>query len=109
MRKRIRPNVEVGIDSSLEANGVTFHVPTDARIVIPEIVVREVGVPVVVLPREPQREFESTCSCGIVVRRIVPERFTLIPPPHSRTGGIGDEPGCVQVTGLAIVRAYDAA
>jgi len=71
------------------------------RIIIPEVVVREICLPVEVLPRESQREVERSGPRGIVVRYVVSERLTLVPPPHRRTSAVSNHPRCVQMIGLS--------
>ena len=86
------------VQAPSKPNRITLHIPADTWIVIPEVVVSEVRLSVVVLPRESQREVErGTRIARIVIGHIIAERLLLIPPPHRRTGSVGNEPWCVQI------------
>ena len=60
----------------------------------------ELEVPVHLHLHESAGELERSLSGGIVVWYIVAERLLLIPPPHRRTGSVGNQPWCVQMIGV---------
>ncbi len=91
-------HIRVRVKSSAKSERIALRVAPRARIVISIVVVEEPYLPVEVLPREPQREVEViACAAGIIVRHVVPEGFTLIPPPYRRTRAVGDQPRRVQM------------
>jgi hypothetical protein len=58
----------------------------------------EVGFLVEVLPGKSERELERAKRGGVFIGNAVSERLDLIPPPYRRTGSLGDQAGCVQVS-----------
>ena len=78
-----------------------MHIPANTWSVIPEVVVREIRLPVVVLPREPQREVKARSGVARTpVGNVVTKRLLLIPPPHRRTGAVCNQPRCVRMINL---------
>src|SRR6266446_10044149 len=88
----IRVGVGVQIQAAFQPNYISLHVAPDTRIVIPEVVIREIGLPIEILPRESQREIELyPVSIRVVIRRCCSEGLLLSPPPHDLLGFVGDE------------------
>src|SRR6266496_6803014 len=90
-------DIEVGVKAAIKPDGIALDVPAYVRVVITPEVVREIRLPVEMLPREPQREVERSEPGRVVVRHIVPEWFSLVPPPNRRACGVCDHPRRVQV------------
>ncbi len=53
-------DIEVGVKAAIKPDGIALDVPAYVRVVITPEVVREIRLPVEMLPREPQREVERS-------------------------------------------------
>lgn|SRR5581483_7301136 len=68
---RISLHVGVGIDPALEPYRIALQIPADLRIVIPEIVVVQIGLFIEVLSREAQVQREGlTVAIGILYKSL---------------------------------------
>jgi hypothetical protein len=52
--------VVVCVEARYQSDEITLDVPANPRIVVPEIVVREISFPIEILPWEPQGEVERS-------------------------------------------------
>lgn len=52
---RVRPNVPICVEPSPETNRITLHIPSGARVIVPKVVVDQIGTGVVDMPQANSR------------------------------------------------------
>ena len=57
----------------------------------------QVSLSIKVLPRQSEIASEVTNTVRVLIRRIVPKRIVIVPPPHRRAGSIGDQSWGIEV------------
>jgi len=100
VRNRVASDIAVCIDTAIEPNRITLHIPTSARLVIAEVVVVQTRLGVKVLAGEAQVEGDCAGGCGFA--EGVAEDGPI--PDGGVVAGLDDFAGGAEVVGLDVVQ-----
>ena len=82
-------------------NWIRLYVSPYPWIVIPEVVVVEIGLAVEVLPRQPQVARKVPQPRGVFIGDVPPEGIRVVPPPDGLTDLVRNQPRRVQMIGVS--------
>lgn len=95
-------HIGVSIQTTAQSNRITLHVPPSIRIVIPEIVIAQLRLRIINLPRKPKR---YGCDLAIAVYILFWRAHAIsisVPAPYECLSAVCSQSRCIQVIDMQV-------
>lgn len=97
MIDRICIHITISVDSSLQPNRITLHIPPSLRIIVAEVVVVQPALRIVVLPGEAQVDLGAALA-----QRFAAAEGVGLPLPGDLAAGVGGQARGVEVVAMEV-------